>query len=194
MESPTAPLDLTLSVLERTNSRSITFRSLVSRKRAYLGPKLPLNTNRKPYVWNPMAALHLTLSDLERSNARSPRFSSLISSKIAYLGCMLLLNINRKPYMGSPVAPLDLTWMTLKGQSQCHPDLRSKSRSPTLQILISRKGARLGHMLLLTINRKLHMASPWHHDIWPWVTLKSRDGQSQGHSDFEALYLVKEPS
>ncbi len=29
----------------------------------------------------------------------------------------------------------------------------------------------------------------WHHHIWPWVTLKS---QSQGHSDFKALYLAKE--
>ncbi len=29
----------------------------------------------------------------------------------------------------------------------------------------------------------------WHHHVWPWVTFK---GQIQGHSDFEALYLVKE--
>ncbi len=29
----------------------------------------------------------------------------------------------------------------------------------------------------------------WHHHTWPWVTLQ---GQIQGHSDFETLYLVKE--
>ncbi len=35
------------------------------------------------------------------------------------------------------------------------------------------------------------MENPWHHHIWPRVTLQS---QIQGHSDFEALYLVKEQS
>ena len=37
---------------------------------------------------------------------------------------------------------------------------RSKSRSVGFQSLISRKGAELGHMLLLAINRKPCMASP----------------------------------
>ncbi len=37
---------------------------------------------------------------------------------------------------------------------------RSKSRSLAFQSLISRKGAELGYMLLLTINRKPHMGSP----------------------------------
>ncbi len=37
---------------------------------------------------------------------------------------------------------------------------RSKSRSLGFQSLISRKGAELGLMLLLTINRKPYMASP----------------------------------
>ena len=37
---------------------------------------------------------------------------------------------------------------------------RSKSRSLRFQTLISRKGAELGPMLLLTINRKPYMASP----------------------------------
>ena len=63
------------------------------------------------------------------------------------------------------MAPPDLTLSDLERSSQCHTDLTSKSRSPTLQSLISRKGVKLGHMLLLTINRKLYMASPttsWH--------------------------------
>ena len=37
---------------------------------------------------------------------------------------------------------------------------RSKSKSLRFQSLISRKGAELGPMLLLTINRKPYMASP----------------------------------
>ncbi len=110
MESPTAPLDLTLSDLEMSNSRSLTFRNLISRKRAYLDPKLPLNTNRKPYMGSPMAHLHLF--DLSKRSLKVTKIS---------------------------------------GQSQ---------KSPTLQSLVSRKGAKLGHMLLLTINRKLYMASP----------------------------------
>ncbi len=64
---------------------------------------------------------------------------------------------------------------------------RSNSRSLIFWSLISCKGAELGHMLLLNINHIWGVQ--WHHHLWPWVTLK---GQSQGHSDFEALYLVKE--
>ena len=50
--------------------------------------------------------------------------------------------------MGSSTAPLDLTFSDLE---------RSKSRSLTFQILISRKGALLGPKLLLNINRKSYM-------------------------------------
>ncbi len=67
MGSPMAPSHLTLSDLERSNSRSPTFLSLISHKRAYLGPMLLLHTNRKPYMASLMAPLDLTLSDLERS-------------------------------------------------------------------------------------------------------------------------------
>ncbi len=52
--------------------------------------------------------------------------------------------------MGSPTASLDLNLSYLE---------RSKSRSPRFQSLKSRNGAKLGPMLLLTINRKAHMAS-----------------------------------
>ena len=51
----------------------------------------------------------------------------------------------------------------------------------------------------INFGRDTHMTGPimtgtlkespmTYHHIWSWVTLK---GQSQGHSDFEALYLVK---
>ncbi len=49
MESPTAQLDLTLSDLERSKSRSPTFQSLIFRNGAKLGPMLLLTINRKPY-------------------------------------------------------------------------------------------------------------------------------------------------
>ncbi len=63
----------------------------------------------------------------------------------------LLLDINRNSYMETPTAPLDLTLSDLK---------RSNSRSPRFQSLISRNGAKLGPMLLLTIKRKPYMVSP----------------------------------
>ena len=52
MGSPTAPLHLNLSDPER------------SRKKAYLGPRLLLYINRKPYMGSPTALSHLTLRDL----------------------------------------------------------------------------------------------------------------------------------
>ncbi len=61
---------LTLSDLERSNSRSVTFQSLISCKGAELGHMLLLNINRKAYKESPMTS-HLTLSDLERSSSRS---------------------------------------------------------------------------------------------------------------------------
>ena len=103
MGSPNAPLDLTLSDLERSNSRSLSFRSLISRKGAQVGPMLLLNINRKPYMESPMAPSHLTLSDLERSKSRSFRFRSFISCKRVELGPILVLTINRKSYMGERV-------------------------------------------------------------------------------------------
>ncbi len=66
---------------------------------------------------------------------------------------MLLLDINKNPYMGSQVAVLNLTFSDLE---------MSKSRSLRFQSLLSFKGALLGHMLLLNINRKPepYMGSP----------------------------------
>ena len=49
-----APSDLTLSDLERSNSRSVRFQSVISRKGAKLGPMLLLIINTKPYVASPM--------------------------------------------------------------------------------------------------------------------------------------------
>ncbi len=53
--------------------------------------------------------------------------------------------------MGSPIAHMHLTLSNLE---------MSKSWSLGFRSLISRKGAHLGPMLLLNINRKLHMGSP----------------------------------
>ncbi len=72
MQSPTAPLDLTLSELERTTSMSPRFQSPLSRNGAKLSPMLLLIINKKAYMASPMTPRHLTLSDLERS--RSLRF------------------------------------------------------------------------------------------------------------------------
>ncbi len=46
-------------------------------------------------------------------------------------------------------------------------------------------------MLLLNINRKVCVESPLVQLHATFVNLK---GQWQGHSDFDGLYLVKEPS
>ncbi len=56
---------LTLSDRERSNSRSLQFRSLISCTGAELGRMLLLNFNRKAYKESPMTSSHLTLSDLE---------------------------------------------------------------------------------------------------------------------------------
>ncbi len=91
---------LTLSDLERSNSRSLRIQSLISCKGAELGHMLLLNINRKAYMGSQMRLSHLTLSDLESLNSRSFTLQSLVSCKGAELGHMLLLNINRKAYMG----------------------------------------------------------------------------------------------
>ena len=66
-----APSDLTLSDLERANSRSIRFQSVISRKGATLGPMLLLTINRKPCMASLMIPSLLTLGDLEMSKSRS---------------------------------------------------------------------------------------------------------------------------
>ena len=87
-----APSDLTLSDLERSNSRSIRFQSVISREGAQLGHMLLLTINRKPYMASPITPSLLTLSDLERSKPKSLRFQSLISRKGGKLGPILLIN------------------------------------------------------------------------------------------------------
>ncbi len=62
--------------------------------------------------------------------------------------------------------------------------------------LITRKRATLGHMLLLDINRKPHMGSPMaaSHLTLGDLERSNVNVKRQGHPDFEALYLAKEPS
>ncbi len=57
MGCPMALSHLTLSDLERSNSRPPRFKSLISHKGAQLDPMLLLNINRKPYtcMGSPMA-------------------------------------------------------------------------------------------------------------------------------------------
>ena len=82
---------------------------------------LVLNLNRKPYIGILMAPIDLTLSDLDRSISRSPIFESPVSRKGVLLS-PVLLNIIMKPYMGSPMA---LSRLTLKGQTECHSDFEA---------------------------------------------------------------------
>ncbi len=59
MGSLTVPLDLTLGDLERSKSRPLSLRSLISRKGAELGQILILKANSKP--WNSICAIRLDL-------------------------------------------------------------------------------------------------------------------------------------
>ena len=49
----------------------------------------------------------------------------------------------------------------------------------------------LVHMLLFNISQKEYVGSPF---VQSHLTLVTSIGRSQGHSDFEALYVVKEQS
>ena len=82
MASPVTSSHLILSDLERSNSRSLRFRSLISCKGAELDHMLLLDINRKAYMGSPVTLSHFTLGDLERSNSR-------ISCKGAELGHIL---------------------------------------------------------------------------------------------------------
>ncbi len=119
-ESPRVLSHLTLSDLERSKSRSLRFRSLISRKWAMLGHMLLLNLNRKPYMGESNGTFTFDLEWPWKVQLKVTKFRSLISRKRAKLGHTLLLNINRKPYMGSPMAWSDLTLSDLE---------RSNSRS-----------------------------------------------------------------
>ncbi len=72
---------LTLSDLERSNSRSLTFQCLISCKGAELVHLLLLNLNRKAYMESPITASNMTLSVLKRSKSGSLSFRRLISCK-----------------------------------------------------------------------------------------------------------------
>ncbi len=65
---------------------------------------------------------------------------------------------------------------------------QSYSLLSTTRNSISCKGAELGHMLLLNVNRKVCMESSMVQLHLTFVNLK---GHSQGRSDFERLYPVK---
>ncbi len=66
--------------------------------------------------------------------------------------------------MESSVTPSHLTLNDLE---------RSNSRSLRFWNFVSCKGAELGHMVLLNINKKPYMGSPMTlYYIWPWVTLE----------------------
>ena len=74
-------------------------------------------------------------------------------------------------------------WVILKGQN--HMPLRFRS-------LISRKGAEFSTSLLnINTQETIYDEANGTDTFCPWVTLS---GQSQGHSHFEASYLVKEAS
>ena len=60
---------------------------------------------------------------------------------------------------------------------------RSKSRSFKFCSIISRKGAKLGHMLQLIINRKEYIGSLM---VCLHFTLATLKDQCQGHSDWKA--------
>ncbi len=71
--------------------------------------------------------------------------------------------------MASPMTPSILILSDLE---------RSKSRSLRFQSLISRKGAELGPILLLTINRKAYMASLITSSIWTLSDLERSKSKS----------------
>ncbi len=70
----------------------------------------------------------------------------------------------------------------------------SKKKAVRFRSLISCKGAELGHKLLLNINRKTYMETSMTSSLWPWYYCVALKGQIQGHSGFEALYVVNEQS
>ncbi len=95
---------------------------------------------------------------------------------------MLLLNTNKKSYTSMETADVSLD-LTLSYREMLN------SMSFRLWRRICFKEAELGHMLQLNINRTACMwslAAPLDCLFgWPW---------SQGHADFEGLFLAKEPS
>ena len=115
MVSPMTSSLLTLSDVERSNSRSLSFRtsSLISCNWAELDHILLLHINRRAYKESPMTLSHLTLGDLERSKSRSLKFWSIICRKGAELAHVTILLL----------VCLHFPLVTLKDQCQGHSDL-----------------------------------------------------------------------
>ncbi len=112
-----------------------------------------------------IGAITFDFSDLERSMwiLRSPRFRR--PDKGTDLGHVLLLKTNSKSHMESPTAPSDLTLSDL---------VRSKSLRLWKRICCKR--AKIGHMLLVNLNRKPYM---WSQIVWFHLTLATFKGQCQ---------------
>ena len=85
-----------LSDLERSMSRPLRIRRLISLKGAELGHMLLSNINRKSYGES-SNTVTFDLSHLERPMSRSLRFWKLRSRKRVDVANILLLNIGRKP-------------------------------------------------------------------------------------------------
>ncbi len=73
--------EFTLSDLERSDSRSLRFRSHTSHLGSELGHILLLKTDRKSNMGSSVVPSHLTLGKFERSKARSFKFLSLLSQE-----------------------------------------------------------------------------------------------------------------
>ncbi len=65
IESKITLQHLTLSFVQRSKSRSLRFRSNISRKGAEVDRGLQLNINRKAYMGSPLLQLRLTLVTLK---------------------------------------------------------------------------------------------------------------------------------
>ncbi len=79
MVSRMAPLQLTLSYLEKSNRSSFQFGSLISHKGADLGLILLVSTIRKSHMGSPpvpVPARNLTMSDIEGQNRGHLDFES----------------------------------------------------------------------------------------------------------------------
>ncbi len=81
-----APLDLTVSDLERLSSRSIRFQSLMSRK-GELGHMLLLNINNKPYMRRPMTQSHVTVTLKDESQCHSDCEALYLVKEPSYAIC-----------------------------------------------------------------------------------------------------------
>ncbi len=129
------PSHLTLSDPERSKSRSLIFRSIISGKGAELGHMLLLNISRKAYMGSQLVWLYLILLIL-KVNFKVTR---LISRKRAELGHMLLLNIIRNHIYDAQLHHQFWLWMTFTWS------LKVKI-TQILKSCISKRGA-LGYML-----------------------------------------------